>query len=146
MSFDFLFLGMNLNFVCVLVNHSRMHKYQELLKSINPLITIDVFNDFLIQSQNHCLHKICSCHICSCMLLAWTLIYEFALMNLLSNLLNSFWVHTYELRNVSSGFIPFWRLYFMLNIQMFLNILMLFNTLTLMKVVYLFPSKTTWNI
>ena len=106
----------------------------------------DVFNDFLIQSQNHCLHKICSCHICSCMLLVWTLIYGFALMNLLSNLLNSFWVHTYELQNVSSRFLPFWRLYFMLNILMFFSILMFFNTLNLMKVVSLFPSKTTWNI
>jgi len=138
--FWFLVSWYDLNFVCVLVNHSRTHKYQELSKCINPLITIDVFNNFLIQSQNHCLHKICSCHICSCMFLVWTLIYGFALMNLLSNLLNSFWVHTYELQNVSSGFLPFWRLYFML------NILMLFNTLNLMKVVSLFPSKTTWSI
>jgi len=138
----FLVSWYGLNFVCVLVNHSRTHKYQELSKSINPLITIDVFNDFLIQSQNH--YKICSCHICSCMFLVWTLIYEFALMNLLSNLLNnllnSFWVHTYELQNVSSGLLPFWRLYFVL------NILMSFNILNLMKVVYLFPSKTTWSI
>jgi len=91
-----------LNFVCVLVNHSRTHKYQELSKTINPLITIDAFNDFLIQSQNHYLHKICSCQIYSCIFLVWTLIYGFALMNLLSNLLNSFWVHTYELQNVGS--------------------------------------------
>jgi len=136
----------DLNFVCILVNHSRTHKYQELSKSINPLITINAFNDFLIQSQNHCMHKICSCHICSYMFLVWTLIYGFALMNLLSNLLNSFWVHTYELQNVSSRFLPFWRLYFMLNILMFFSILMFFNTLNLMKVVSLFPSKTTWNI
>ena len=133
MSFGFLFLGMNLNFVCVLVNHSRMYKHQELSKSINPLITIDVFNDFLIQSQNHCMHKTCSCLIRSCMFLVWTLIYGFALMNLL----NSFWVHRYELQNVSSGFLPFLRLYFML------NILMLFNTLNVMNVVSLFPSKTS---
>ena len=111
-----------LNFICVLVNHSRTHKYQELSKSINPLITIDAFNDFLIQSQNH--YKIRSCHICSCMFLVWTLIYGFALLNLLSNLLNNllnfFWVHTYELQNVSSGLLPFrcsstlwtlWRLF-----------------------------------
>ena len=87
----FLVSWYDLNFVFVLVNHSRMHKYQELLESINPLITIDVFNDFLIQSQNHCLHKICSCHICSCMFLVWTLIYGFALMNLL----NSFWAPSF---------------------------------------------------
>jgi len=127
-----------------------MHKYQELSKSINPLITIDAFNDFLIQSQNHCLHNMCSCHICSSIFLVWALIYGFSLMNLLSNLLNnllnSFWVHTYELQNVSSGFLPFWRLYFVLNFMMFINILMFFNTLNLMKVVYLFPSKTTWSI
>jgi len=140
----FLVSWYDLNFVYFLVNHLRTHKYQELSKSINPLITIYVFNDFLIQSQNHCLHKICSCHICSCMFLVWTLIYRFALMNLLSNLLNnllnSFWVQTYELQNVSFGFLSFWRLYFMLNILMF------FNTLNPMKVVYLFPSKTTWSI
>jgi len=103
----FLVSWYDLNFVCVLVNHSRMHKYQELSKSINPLITIDVFNDFLIQSQNRFLHKICSCHICSCMFLMWTLIYGFTLMNLLSNLLNnllnSFWVHTYELQMFLRG-------------------------------------------
>jgi len=64
----------DLYFVCVLVNHSRRHKYQELSKSINPLITIDVFNDFLIQSQNHFLHKICSCHIYSCMFFVWRLL------------------------------------------------------------------------
>jgi len=97
----------DLYFVCVLVNHSRTHKYQELSKSINPLITIDAFNDFLIQSQNHFLHKICSCHVCSYMFLVWTLICGFALTNLLNNLLNSFWVHTYEIHNVSSGFLPF---------------------------------------
>ena len=100
------------NFVCFLVNHSRTHKYQEISKSINPLITIYVFNDFLIQS-----------HTCSCMFLVWTLIYGFALMNLLSNLLNSFWVQTYELQNVSSGFLSFWWLYFVLNILMFFNTL-----------------------
>ena len=118
----FLVSWYDLNFVCVLVNHSRTHKYQELSKSINPLITIDAFNDFLIQSQNH--YKICSCHICSCMFLVWTLIYGFALMKLLSNLLNNllnfFWVHAYELQNVSSGLLPFrcsstlwtlWRLF-----------------------------------
>lgn len=37
--------------------------------------------------------------------------YGFALMNLLSNLLNnllnSFWVHAYELQNVSSRLLPF---------------------------------------
>jgi len=126
----------------VLVNYARMHKYQELSKSINPLITIDAFNDFLIQSRNPFLHMICSCHICSCMFLAWTLNFGFAI----TNLLNSLWVHTYELHNVRFGFFPFWRLYFMLNIMMFLNILMFFNTLHLMKVVYLFPSKTTWSI
>ena len=140
----FLVSWCDLNFVCFLVNHSRTHKYQELSKSINPLITIDVFNDFLIQSQNHCLHKICSCHICSCMFLVYTLIYGFALMNLLSNLLNSFCVHTYELQNV--GCFLFRRLYFMLNILMSLNILMFFNMLNLMKVVSWFPSKTTWSI
>jgi len=119
----------DLYFFCVLVNHSRTHKYQELSKSINPLITIDAFNDFLIQSQNHFLHKICSCHVCSYMFLVWTLICGFALTNLLSNLLNnllnSFWVHTYEIQNVSSGFLPLRQLYFMLNILMFLNILVL---------------------
>jgi len=62
------------------------------------------------------------------------------LSNLLNNLLNSFWVHTYELQNVSSGLLPFWRLHFVLNIPMS------FNILNLMKVVYLFPSKTTWSI
>ena len=134
----FLVSWYGLNFVCVLVNNSRTHKYQELSKSINHLITIDAFNDFLIQSQNH--YKICSCHICSCMFLVWTLIYEFALMNLLSNLLNSFLIHTYELQNISSGLLPFWRLYCVL------NILMSFNILNLMNVVYLFPSKTTWSI
>jgi len=146
----FLVSWYDLNFVCVLISHSRTHKYQELSKSINSLIIIDAFNDFLIQSQNHCMHKICSCHIRSYMFLVWTLIYGFALMNILSNLLNnllnSFWVHTYELQNVSSGFLPFWRLYFMLNILMFLSIVMFFNILNIMNVVSLFPSKTTWSI
>jgi len=99
----------DLYFVCVLVNHSRTHKYQELSKSINPLITIDAFNDFLIQSRNPSLHMICLCHIYSYMFLVWTLISRFALTNLLTNLpnnlLNSSWVHTYELHNVSGFFI-----------------------------------------
>jgi len=57
-----------------LSKNTQEHKYQKLSKFINLLITIDVFNDFLIQSQNHCLHKICSCHIYSCIFLVWTLI------------------------------------------------------------------------
>jgi len=73
----FLLSWYDLNFVCVLVNHSRTHKYQELSKSINPLITIGAFNDFLIQSQNHCLHKMCSCHICSCIFLHTNVLQHF---------------------------------------------------------------------
>jgi len=97
----------DLYFVCVLVNQSRTHKYQELSKSINHLIIIDAFNDFLIQSRNPFLHMICSRHFCSCMFLVWTWNFGFALTNLLNNLLNSFWVHTYELQNVSSWFLSF---------------------------------------
>jgi len=44
----FLVSWYDLNLVPVLVKHLRTHKYKELSKSTNPLITIDVFNDFLI--------------------------------------------------------------------------------------------------
>jgi len=47
----FLVSWYGLNFVCVLVNNSRTHKYQKLSKSINPLITIDVVTPVLIVSR-----------------------------------------------------------------------------------------------
>ena len=79
----FLVSWYDLNFVCVLVNHSRMHKYQELSKSINLLIIIDAFIAWSMQ-------KYFSWHLFMSHVPCMTLIYVLEILGLYrSNLLIS---------------------------------------------------------